>query len=162
MQIHIRRLELGWQIADTLMKPVMCLAAGTFSERPQRTHRWNTQSISEEEIYSLDRKQMVEAEGIEDLVSQDGFRFHVPILGGWRDYIALSPATPEDGWHVGWISEDSQALSMVELRSAVRVLVARSRTSFFGLRPSGEQIGITQIGEGRIGERSRLSELPLL
>lgn len=177
---HIKPLGLLPRIADTLMVPIMQIATGNLHESPQRTHRWNNRKLTKEEVEGLDPCLMVEAPGIQTgAISDYGFRFHIPILGGWRDYIVIRPIFEDDEpWYPGWTNEKVSGVSRLPINGAVRLLLGPTTTRFFGvLAPDGyddfdwfsttppprhPQIKIEVVNKGRIGVRSKFSKLPLL
>jgi hypothetical protein len=89
--------------------------------------------------------------------------FHMPIFGGWRDYVVLAP-TEDTGWYVGWVVPYGGhcGISRIKLRGPVRMLKGPDPTTFFALRASdGKQILIRSIGAGSLGDRGFFSRLPL-
>ena len=89
-------------------------------------------------------------------------RFHIPIIGGWRDYVVVSPASHES-WYIGWISAQSLAVSRIKVTGPIRMLLSSESVSFFAINPkNGEQVPLKKIGVGRIGDKGPHSQLPLL
>jgi len=135
------------------MVPVMYFVAGTLREKPQQTHKWNNKKLSRKEANSLDASLMTSVAGVPcKIKKQGGILFHIPIIGGWREYVVLTPRRPEDGWHVGWHNEEVTGVSRIRLTTPVRLLVGPNDISFFGISSTGEQIHISEIGCGRVGE----------
>lgn len=142
----------------------MCLAAGTWREAPQQTHRWNNQRLTANDIADLDLAACThgtaQPEATKCFVC--GFPiFHVPILGDWRDYVILTPKEPID-WHVGWYAIDSIGISRIHLTGAVRLLRGSQSATFFGCNIHGEQVPLQQLGHGRIGNQDSYAHTPLL
>ena len=158
---------LGWvaRLADVLMIPIMYLVSGT-TESPQRTHRWNNTPLTHDQIAHLSSEKRVFCRGIGGVgnrVRCRGLRFHIPILGGWRDYVIIQPGENVREWHIGWITTDATGGSRIVLHGCVRMLIGPRDVSFFGIHfGNHEQIGVRQIGVGRIGDRGQYSRVPLL
>jgi hypothetical protein len=151
------------KIADALLSPFMKFAAGTFTEHPQRTHRWNNTTLSRDDVAHLDRDEQVHCEGISSATTRfiAGIPiFHIPLLGGWKDYIVLTTNNLRP-WHIGWISEDVRGVSNIPHIGPVRTLLGPTSVSFFGVYIDGTQIPITEIGRGRIGDSGPYKKIPL-
>ncbi len=88
--------------------------------------------------------------------------FHVPIFGGWRDYVVLSPYSVNQEWHVGWIASDVCGISRIKLSGPVRMLLGPGDVEFFGIDMEGCQIPICKIGQGKIGDGGKYKRTPLL
>lgn len=155
-------------LADKLMIPIMYLLQGTFSEVPQRTHRWNnhkfTTAIELLLIHALPR---VHFDGDESAsVRWLGFipRFHMPIFGGWKKFVVLKPVCCNEPWHVGWLPTDGDcpAISLIPISNLVRVTIGDSPVSFYGISQSGECLELVCVGEGRIGKAGTFRNILLL
>lgn len=156
------------RLADTLMTPLMYLVQGTIWEHPQRTHFWNNHKY-----HRLILKDAISApigvgiEGDPEATTRWlwGFvpRFHIPILGGWRNYIVLDAACYEKHWHIGWFAEDGPVgISMIRLTTSVRVLRGPGAVHFFAIDENAEQVPLRLVGKGKIGEAGEYAQLPLL
>lgn len=160
--------SMGWisKVADMLMTPLMYLASGTFSEAPQRTHRWNIEEIPKDVFGGFDPDMMATVPGIPGTF--DGPRrvkFHVPIFGGWRDYAVIEPAVEVGAWHPGWTTgvDNGGGVSRLRFVGPARVLRASGDMYFFGIdAETGEQIPVRRIGEGRIGRGGEFSGVDLV
>lgn len=158
---------LGWlaKLVDILMVPLMYLISGTLKEVPQRGHRWNNVRLSESDVEHLDKSIMVHCAGISDKVIRSRwiFLFHIPILGGWRNYVVLEPQTQGCDWHVGYIASDIIGASRIRLSGRVRMLIGHGDVSFYGIdAESYEQIPVKEVGRGRIGEGGIFAKEKLL
>jgi hypothetical protein len=157
---------IGWvaRIADVLMVPIMYLLSGTFRERPQKTHAWNVQNLTKYEASLLDQHKMVYCEGVQKAIARShwwSFWFHVPIFGGWRNYVVLDTGFTGK-WHVGWrVSDMGVQISKVALVGPVRMLLGSGAVLFFGVTDDGFQLPIHRVGEGRIGDRGPHSKIQL-
>jgi hypothetical protein len=150
-------------IADVLMTPLMYLLSGTLKEAPQGGHRWNNKKLQPKDVRHLFANQMVYRNGLITNISRCLFLYHIPILGGWRDYVVLIPELRGTYWHVGWITNDSIGISQVRLLGPVRMLIGPDDVFFFGISVLEHgQIGIKEIGRGRIGDHGPYSKIPLL
>lgn len=153
------------RILDACFVPIMYLLSGTFREAPQRTHFWNNIKLKGDEIAHLNNQGMVHC-----LCSKTSGRqwwwyiptFHMPIFGGWREYVVLSPF-PDDGydWYVGWITEGVVGISRIPSCGPVRVLLGSGPVRFYGIDKIGQQVPLVQIGDGRIGSGGRFVNVPL-
>lgn len=164
--IHVQ--PLGWlaRIADVLMVPLMYLIAGTFNEVPQRTHRWNNAKLSVETTKGLSDSYVVTCKGDDRAVGRNGvldLRFHLPIIGGWKKYVVLSPLDVNQDWYIGWMSTIDAGVSRIKLRGPVRMLLGPGEVTFFGLNAeTNEQINIKETGRGRVGNKGPHAQVPLL
>ncbi len=159
--------EESWleKIGDYLMLPLMYLLQVNIFESPQRTHFWNNTKYTSEHVRLLDSRFFVSVAGVARSVRRWLWYlplFHMPIVGGWREYVVLAPAVPQDQWYVGWIAGDALGISHIKLKDQVRLLRGDGPVQFFGLNEHGEQIVLHLIGEGIIGKRSEFSSVPLL
>lgn len=152
--------------ADLLMVPLMYLAQGCLEE-PQQTHFWNNVKFrTVEERACFDRSTMCRVVGDPRAVARSKWSkvplFHIPILGGWREYAVLLPKHPGiEEWMPGWWAPDVVGVSRVRVRGAVRVLRGPKDTLFFGVDAEGRQIELRIAGYGRIGDNGPYSRLPL-
>jgi len=158
---------LGWlaKLADILMIPLMYLISGTFKEVPQRGHRWNNVRLSQTDVVNLDESIIVHCTSIKDKVihSRWIFLFHIPILGGWRNYVVLEPEKQGRDWHVGYINNNIIGVSRIRLTGRVRMLVGHGDVSFYGVDAECyKQISIREIGTGRIGKGGKFAKEKLL
>ncbi len=174
-ELDVRPLSWVARFADVLMIPIMYFVSGTTRELPQQTHRWNNTPLTHNQIAHLSAEMTVfckgigEADGIGSRVRSRGvLLFHMPILGGWRDYVVIQPDEGVRKWHIGWTTADAVGVSRIVLREhvwhgRVRMLIGQKDVSFFGIcSKSHKQIGIRQVGAGRIGDHGQHSRVPLL
>ncbi|MEK7614175.1 MAG: hypothetical protein AAB428_00715 [Patescibacteria group bacterium] len=161
--IRIEPLGQLAQLADLIAVPFMYLISGTLKEEPQKTHFWNNRQLKSGEVRYLSTEGMVHCKGISGTTSAWPI-FHIPILGGWRDYVVLAPTEYTADWYVGWTGKGFTftGVSRVSIHDAVRMLIGHSDVSFFGVRADGAQINIRMVGAGRIGEGGPFAKKPLL
>ncbi len=163
-RILVQPLGRAARIGDALMTPLMYLAAGTRHEAPQETHFWNLQKLTDEQADGLDRDMTVPVPGLWPQPKRIlwGILSHIPILGGWRNYVVLMPKRYVREWYLGWVARDgAQDISRIPLYGPVRSLHAPADAFFFGLDADGDQISIKQTGAGRIGEGGKHARTPL-
>lgn len=160
---------LGWfaRSADIIMVPIMYLLSGTLSEAPQRTHRWNNMKLTHADFEHLVNSMRVNVDAVVGLNRRSFWGipiFHLPIFGGWKNYVVLKPCHEVlTWWHVGWSTKEACGITRINLKGPVRVLLGQSNVSFFGIHSeTGEQIPIEVIGKGSIGDEGPFSRLPLL
>lgn len=150
------------KLADAVMMPLMYLVSGTLKESPQRSHAWHNRKLSDEEINTLSSDKMVHCKGDTRALNRNIILFHIPILGGWREYVVVGPDTSEV-WNAGWITADARDISSIPLVGPVRLLTGPHDTSFFGIKhQTGEQVAIKKVGVGKIGKGGSFAQLPLI
>jgi hypothetical protein len=164
----VKPLGIVERTLDRLFWVPMCLGAGTFKESPQQTHRWNNHHLSVHESALLDPRDAVMCPGIPRAGKHSLFRFHIPLLGGWRDYIVIRGCSGQP-WHIGWhvpdVSKPVFGVSRIVLPgdSLVRLLIGQNDTYFFGVsQATGEQIPIMEFARGRIGDGGPYRRVTLL
>ncbi len=165
-KICIQELKWFHRCADALMIPLMHILSGSMEE-PQQTHFWNNSKLTVGETEHIDRGAMVHCHGIPGASNRKILGipiFHIPILGGWRNYVVLKPcdAVCIRGWYVGWMANDVIGVSRIPLVGSVRLLLGPGDVAFFGISFNGDQIPIKKIGEGRIGDGGSYCKVPLL
>ena len=154
-EIHIQRQGVIGIVADYLMMPLMYLIQGTFKETAQRTHFWNNILLGAHVIRHLDDELLVSFEADKDAAPRWlAFLplFHIPVFGGWKQYVVLSPHSPQDRWFVGWVAGDLAGASRIPLVGPVRVLLGSTPVQFFGVNEHGNQIDIDCLGRGVVGK----------
>ncbi|MEI6649814.1 MAG: hypothetical protein WCL23_00070 [Candidatus Moraniibacteriota bacterium] len=151
------------KLADLLMVPLMYLVSGTIRESPQWTHRWNNVHFAPAAFPKLNDAMTVTTDPMpEALPGRTLVRFHIPILGGWKDYVVLVPER-ESRWHIGWNNHLGGGVSRIVLSGPVRMLRGPGSATFFGIdADTGEQIPIRLIGTGRIGDLGGFAKVKLL
>ena len=164
MDTYLDVPPLGWlaRFGDILMTPLMYLLSGTFREQPQRGHLWNRIKLPLSRLARLDRQAMAFFSGRKDVLSCSKILVHMPFISGWRRYVVLTPENYDKEWCVGWILPNRAAVRRIRLRGPVRMLWGPEDVYFFGIGKDGRQIPICLTGEGRIGDRSQYSRVPLL
>jgi len=155
---------------DVLMVPWMHLLAWSL-ETPQRTHFWNNRKLIWSQVKNLEKCKMVNCAGDPDAKQRWWWKiipiFHMPILGGWKRYVALQPLercrkTP---WYIGWKCHDVIGVSQVPIqgpKGPVRTLRGPKNIFFFGVTEEGVQVPLKQIGEGIIGDGGPYKKVLLL
>lgn len=167
-KIQVRPLPWFAPIVDIPVKQVMYVLSGTRKELPQSTHRYNNQKLTPSDVKYLikDDKSTVYQNGSPNACEPWKYGlpiFHIPILGGWREYVVLEPVKAIRPWHLGWISEDfAVGVSQIPLEGPVRPLIGQKDVRFFGIYSDGSQIDIQHIGSGKIWEIDRWKDVPLL
>lgn len=87
---------------------------------------------------------------------------HIPVLGGWRDYVVIEPTKANHNWHVGWITANVMGISKINIKGPVRLLIGPEDTTFFGVNNEGDQIPLQEIDRGKIGNGGPYKNIPLL
>lgn len=141
------------------MTPIMWAFAGFKLEFPQETHRWHMENISCDKVRI---KSEVEVMGNDK--SRVGTRapfIHMPLLGGWRNYVVLKAEGFSDYWFVGWkkkFLDGRKAVCQIQkLRihsPHIKLLkgIPDSKKYFFGLDKNGNFIEVKKVGEGVLGD----------
>ena len=147
------------------MVPIMYLVSGTLRESPQWTHHWNIMNFGPATFPTLNDDMTVTTDPIpEALPGRTLVRFHIPIFGGWRDYVVFEPCENR-AWYLGWTIGPSAGggASRILLSGPVRALRGPGSMCFFGIdADTREQIPIKLIGKGRIGDLGEFSKVKLL
>jgi len=142
-------------------------------ERPQETHAWHAQKLTRDDLKSLDSKKYATVGGNEHsyFKTGSGALFHIPLIGGWRDYIVLEIQINISPWYVGWIIRDSDTRKILRsevhklplYEKSVRLLTGTKERSviFFGVDGNGEQLPVRVVGKGRIGDGSIFGKVRL-
>jgi len=147
------------------MVPLMYLLQMNFTEVPQRTHRWNNTKLPASAISHFDASEIVTVTGDADAKRRWwGILpiFHMPILGGWDEFVVLKPVQENIFWHVGWLPIDTIGVSQIPLKGNVRVLVGPRQVQFFGVDQHGSQIPIEVVARGVIGKAGSYGHTVLL
>ncbi len=165
-----KETSLAWKVVDVCMRPLMYAGAGTIKERAQETHRWHIQNLEHELVHKIDATQTISVASTDMSIRMPGYAlFHLPLFGGWRDYIVLKANTTEP-WHIGWYTEKDGHIIRFDLHKltlqneSVRLLkgLQDRTTTFFAVNQDGVQIALTEIGHGRIGDMSEFQSVRLL
>lgn len=164
-KIHVPPLSRWIRFLDWILVPVMYFVSGTLSEKPQRTHRWNNTKLSIEDVRGLHSLCMVHSAGV---LATERWRwkipiFHLPLFGGWKQYVVLEPASPHiTAWHVGWVTLDVRGVSRIVDHGPVRVLLGPQAVAHFGIDArTGSQIALRKVGTGAIGDEGSFCHIPL-
>ncbi len=165
MKIPVVRESL-WQVtADYLMLPIMYFLQLNLFESPQRTHFWNNTKMPIQSVHWLRSDAVVSVEA-DTTAKRRWFGpiplFHMPIFGGWKQYVVIAPQVPQNEWYIGWLAGDVAGVSHITLSGSVRLLLGSGPAQFFGVNEHGEQIMLQEVGRGEVGVRSEHSALPLL
>ncbi len=164
--LKVEPLGFAARCADALMVPVMYAVSGTPFESPQRTHRWNNQRLRREDTRHILLTEGAFCSGCRDEIPAQGVRSHMPVLGGWRNYVVLRAWKYWGDWHVGWKTDKAVGISRIPIcgpTGCVRMLVGPEDVVFFGIRPQdGRQIRVIAISMGQIGDGSKYCRVPLL
>jgi len=163
--INVKPLGLIERLLDMLFLPIMFIVSGTFREKPQMTHRWNNHHLNKAFKIFLKKKLMLSCRGRrnERVQSNKGVRFHLPVFGGWKQYIVLEPKDFNRQYHIGWINRAVFGVSRIPLTGRVRLLAGPTTTHFFAIDSiTGEQIPLKKVGQGVIGKRGQHCQVPLL
>jgi hypothetical protein len=146
------------------MRLLLRLTTGAADEAPQQTHFWNNTKFPPERLKDFDQELFVRCEGVPDAppVGLCGMGY-IHAFTKWRQYAAISPERPEEGWHIGWTNEHVSGVSRIRLTTPVRVTLGPGPNAFFGVASKdGAQRKVTEIGRGVLGHGGPLSKLPLL
>ncbi len=166
MTLSVRPRGAFLTLIDRLLSLFMYLAAGTFSEAPQQTHRWNYTKFRPKYVRDRLRESLaICIRGVPTECEPWWYfvpRFHIPILGGWRHYVVLTPRDHSDVWYVGWWTRKGSGISRIPLYGAVRMLRGRKDTYFFAVDKNGNQLPIDSLGTGVIGNAGKWKDIPLL
>ncbi len=142
------------------------LVHGYYYKSLNQTHFWNNRLLTAAEKNLLDTANMVSAPADPYATRRLGrfdLRFHMPLFGGWKEYVVLTPEQHLEPWYVGWWPNGgSPGRSLIPLTAPVRVLRGPDPTEFFGFDAYGKQIKLRKFGTGTLGQGGRFASLPLL
>lgn len=152
--MNIQHPGLLWRVIDTLLWPVMFLVGGCRRSALQHTHAWHMQNASG---FVVDHTLAARVAGSDSSsLQRKGILFHIPLLGGWRDYAVLEAEYVSGHWHVAWQLGDAtiQVHRLPIKITQVRVLVgpAGAQTTFFALTDDGQQLPLRAVATGRLGD----------
>ena len=162
------------RIVDYAMSPLMRLISVAPSEKPQESHAWHAQQLSEDDIASITLEKCVVIVGDDPSIIKNysGGIFHMSLFGGWRNYVVLEVESGINVWHIGWIVRDikTQRVIRAELHKlplydrCVRMLAGspKRETTFCAFDQKGNQLRIRVIGKGKIGDKSEYRKIRLL
>jgi hypothetical protein len=163
--VKIKPESLLGVTADLLMVPLMFLTQLTFFESLQRTHFWNNYKLSLSETSLLSEKLMVSHNGDYNASIRWLFGvipiFHIPVLGGWKNYLVIQPVDYEGAWFPGWKTSDVSGVSKVPVMKSVKLLLGPKPVQFFGVDSNGCQIFLTQVGTGTLRKGGLFKRIPL-
>jgi hypothetical protein len=163
--IKVRELPRSASIADQIMWPLMFVLGGMKRDSIQETHFWHNQPIAKSDIDPLlsvvvvgdDERTRVKTNRVFPLPM-----FHMPILGGWRNYVVLHVQSDVSYWHIGWIHRASPPGSrLLETVHRLRILDRRVKvltqsvgfiTEYFAIGPQGEQLPLRIVDHGVLGD----------
>ena len=158
--ILVRPEEFPGQVADALMVPAMYLVSGTLEE-PNRTHFWNNRQLNTRESGLLKLGHMVHCQGILGETTVWPL-FHMPIFGGWRNYVVIEPEDYPGKWYIVWKLFDGAGISILPVTGKIRVLIGPGDVLFASFARDGHQILLREIGRGRVGDGGPWRNIPLL
>jgi len=155
------------------MFPLMKVISLAPFEKPQESHAWHAQKISETDIDTLDLSKCVQVEGYDSSYIKNGAGplFHIPLIGGWENYVVLEAETNSKAWHVGWVVRDAETLEVLRseihklplFENKVRLLVGTKEriTTFFAVDEEGVQMLLRILGKGKMGDGSNYGKVRL-
>jgi hypothetical protein len=164
--MYIKKINFVCRFADMMMVPVMYALQGTVKESPQRTHRWNNRKLSPEEVRKIDLNLALCMAGETGAIKRWlGIVpiFHMPIFGGWKQFVVIEPVDFYGPWHPGWLTTDTQAgVSRLQVAGPVRLTRGPDGARLFGFSATGHQVQLREVGTGIIGNAADFSQIPLL
>lgn len=164
-KIQVKKVAFYFRILDHLLWPFMWILAKGKVERPQESHRWHFQDIECDILEKImDPHLIVSIEGDDPSrfdINSLGL-FHLPLFGGWKNYIILEANNFSRYWHVGWRIYRGGTKNLVRCQiqklrissSCIKLLkgVPGKRAEFFGVDDSGKQVSVRVVGEGKLGD----------
>jgi len=166
-QFTIEPLPQWARVVDWLLLPIKHVASGTFffGGRPQQPHSWHVQIVPPEAFAALDKDIMVSHDGDPAATRRCVLGLsmaHLPILGGWRHFVAVRPVDPICAWHIGWSTKEGVFINRTPLYTAIRKMVGPDKVYVFGVcAKTGKQIALKRICGGRLW-RQRNRHLPIV
>lgn len=159
--MKIDGVSFYFRFLDLLLFPLMWILSGFKLELPQETHPWHMQEIDEMQI---PKDKLIEFIGNDNskFSNKDKPFFHVPVLGGWRDYIVLEAENYGKYWRIGWILKyhnsnqktDSQIQKLKIKSPYIKLLsgIDDSKKYFFAVSENGNFADLKIVGSGTLGD----------
>jgi len=162
LKIKVEKLKPWTRLCDKLYLPIMFLVGGFKADSIQETHPWHIQKLNHQLIDAEKASPIFRGNDKSVFKKHAIFLFHMPILGGWRDYsiyeIDENAPTP---FNVGWIEISPEhpnpsvfvnKLPIYERK--IRLLDGSSlyQMAVFAVSKDGRQIPVTRVGGGKLGE----------
>jgi hypothetical protein len=160
----INEVNPVFRVLDWALAPLMYVLGGCKLDSIQETHYWHCQRVSAP--HEVDYIASIIIRGDDSSSFANALTplplFHIPLIGGWRNYAILEVQSTVATWHVGWIHLVVPAGSRP--RSHVQRLPIAERnirvlkhphgyvTKFFAVDSCGNQIPVKCVGEGRLGD----------
>lgn len=142
------------------MAPLMWILCGFAFEMPQETHRWHMRIFPHIDVPK--NKSIVIKGDDKSKHSTRGLPlYHMPLFGGWKNYVILKANNYGKYWNVGWIVEFHDSRNTIyqvqgsRIKSPpIKVLkgINDSDKTFFAVKENGDFADIRLIDSGRIGD----------
>lgn len=159
--MKIKKVPTYFRVLDYLLFPLMWILCGCKFELPQETHRWHMRNYHHIDV---PKNKSVRIEGDDKSKrSVKGFPFyHIPLFGGWKNYVILEVEDFGSFWNLGWIVEfkDHSKSDRYQVQASriygrfIKVLkgINDSDKIFFAIKKDGSFANIKLIDHGRLGE----------
>jgi len=159
----VKPLSPLFYVFDYFLTPIMFILGGLNMDSIQETHYWHCSNIDPRMI---NNNLGMLVHGNDPSTKTNKLLplplFHMPILGGWKNYFIMKAAAEVKYWHVGW----SHLEYPVGFRASTKVHRLRiydkyikllnmpigHETLFFGFDNNGKQIPVKIIDEGILGD----------
>lgn len=161
-KLRVEQVPSYFRLLDYLMIPIMWILSGFKNDSPQETHHWHMQEI--------DPNLVPDKVGIA-VMGDDKSKFkgrspiglnHMPIFGGWTNYVILQANGIAGHWHVGWKVKflakgkkdicEIHKLKIYDDKIKVFKGINDSKKIFFGLDEAGKFIPLKIVGKGTLGD----------
>lgn len=108
--MNIKQIPFIYRVLDILLFPLMFLIAGFNKNDVQHTHGYHGMDFSNVILPKVGVVKTVGTDtskhkNIGHFYSHWGF-FHIPFLGGWKNYVVLENTDFDKFWFIGWKTED--------------------------------------------------------
>jgi hypothetical protein len=140
----------------------MFVLRGFKTDSIQETHPWHCRDVDSKKI---DLSLAVENHGNDkSQFGQEGnnFLFHAPLFGGWKEFSVYEVEDKSDPFYIGWIIHDSKDDNLMACQinklpisgGKIRMLDGNKNTwgYFFAVNSKGEQVKLTKLATGNIGD----------
>jgi len=147
-----------FRLPDLFLAPIMWAFSGFAFELPQESHKWHNKILSPEEVGALDVPRMLLVSGTDFSRWTHGSygMLHLPVIGGWRDYVILEVEGSFRYWHIGWVAGDGSGMVQRLPIYGKRIKMLRGNQGynvrFFGISDTGMQLSLRKVDEGRLGD----------
>jgi hypothetical protein len=157
-----QKLPIYIKILDTLLYPIMFAFNGFNKTDVQKTHPWHIKSFNKS-LLSSKNTTLIKGKDTSKVKDVWFGLFHMPIFGGWKNYVVLEPINYKGVWFLGWSTQKHTQLNKIPISGAIKALEGPkgNTTYFFAIDKNKNFIELKVVARGKIGDE-QYKNLPLL